>query len=103
MPGVVKVVRDGSFVAVVAEGEYQAIGAMRSLGRGATWDEAATLSPKADLYAELQSLPHDDYQIRGDAQRAPRPGASNRAIGGRIRCTPRSAHRVPWRCSRPAS
>ncbi len=67
MPGVLKIVRDGSFLAVVAEGEYQAIGAMRSLGRGATWDESATLSPNTDLYAELQSLPHDDYQIRGDA------------------------------------
>src|SRR5207302_2021892 len=33
----------------------------------ATWDETATLSPNTDLYAELQSLPHDDYQIRGDA------------------------------------
>ena len=67
MPGVLKVVRDGSFVAVVAEGEYQAIAAMEALGRGATWDETATLSPKTDLYAELQSLPHEDYQIRGDA------------------------------------
>ena len=44
MPGVLKVVRDGSFVAVVAEREFQAIGAMRALGRGATWDERATLA-----------------------------------------------------------
>jgi nicotinate dehydrogenase subunit B len=67
MPGVLKVVRDGSFVAVVAEGEFQAIAAMRALGRGASWDEHATLSPQSDLYAELQSLPHEDYLIRGDA------------------------------------
>ncbi|HWZ72269.1 MAG TPA: molybdopterin cofactor-binding domain-containing protein [Casimicrobiaceae bacterium] len=67
VPGVIKVVRDGSFVAVVADREFQAIGAMRSLFRGATWDEQATLSPQSEVYAELQSLPHDDYLIRGDA------------------------------------
>jgi nicotinate dehydrogenase subunit B len=67
MPGVLKVVRDGSFVAVVAEGEYQAIAAMRALGRAATWDERATLFPQTDIYAELQSLPHEDYLIRGEA------------------------------------
>jgi nicotinate dehydrogenase subunit B len=73
MPGVLKVVRDGSFVAVVAEGEYQAIGAMQVLSRGASWDERATLSPQADVYAELQSLPHEDYQIRGDAAPGAKP------------------------------
>jgi CO/xanthine dehydrogenase Mo-binding subunit len=73
MPGVLKVVRDGSFVAVVAEGEYQAIAAMEALGRGATWDETATPSPKTDLYAELQSLPHEDYQIRGEAAPSAKP------------------------------
>jgi nicotinate dehydrogenase subunit B len=67
MPGVLKVVRDGSFVAVVAEGEYQAIAAMRALGRAATWDERATFSPQTDIYAELQRLPRDEYLIRGDA------------------------------------
>ncbi|HMH63025.1 MAG TPA: molybdopterin cofactor-binding domain-containing protein, partial [Bradyrhizobium sp.] len=73
MPGALKIVRDGSFVAVVAGGEYQAIAAMQALGRGATWDETATLSPKTDLYAELQSLPHEDYQIRGDATAGAKP------------------------------
>ncbi len=72
MPGFVKVVRDGSFIAVVAEGEFQAIAAMRALGRAATWDEPATLSPQADIYAELKSLPQQDYLIRGDATPAPK-------------------------------
>ena len=67
MPGVLKIVRDGSFVAVVAEGEFQAVAAMRALGRGAIWDEQATLSPQTDIYVELQTLPHEDYLIRGDA------------------------------------
>jgi nicotinate dehydrogenase subunit B len=65
--GVLKVVRNGSFIAVVAEGEFQAIEAMRSLGRGATWEETATLPPQSNLRASLQSLPHEDYVIRGGA------------------------------------
>jgi nicotinate dehydrogenase subunit B len=73
MPGVLKVVRDGSFVAVVAEGEYQAIGAMQALSRGARWEERATLSPQSDVYAELKSLPQEDYQIRGDATPSAKP------------------------------
>jgi len=76
MPGVVKVVRDGSFVAVVAEGEFQAIAAMRALSRAATWDERATLSPQADVYAEMQTLPHEDYLIQGDAS----PGAKTWSV-----------------------
>ena len=39
MPGVLKVVRDGSFLAVVAEREWQAIKAMRRSAGGRSWDE----------------------------------------------------------------
>src|SRR6185369_16356470 len=38
MPGVLKVVRDGSFVALVAEREYQAVTAARALAAAAQWD-----------------------------------------------------------------
>src|SRR5439155_10457041 len=38
MPGVHKIVRDGSFLAVVAEREFQAIVAMRALSAAARWD-----------------------------------------------------------------
>jgi nicotinate dehydrogenase subunit B len=63
MPGVVKVVRNGSFVAVVAQREFQAIQAMRALGRAATWQETASKA-QADIYAQVAALPHDDYVIR---------------------------------------
>lgn len=59
MPGVLKVVRDGSFIAVVAEHEFEAIVAMRALAATARWDERASLPDQADLYAYLQSLPAD--------------------------------------------
>ena len=41
LPGVVKVVRDGNFLAVVAEKEFQAIKAMTALAAAAKWKETA--------------------------------------------------------------
>jgi nicotinate dehydrogenase subunit B len=54
MPGVVKVVRDGSFLAVVAEREWQAIKAMRALARTARWDERPTMPDPARLYPTME-------------------------------------------------
>ncbi len=39
MPGVMKVIRDGNFLAVVAQREFQAVKAMRVLTRAARWQE----------------------------------------------------------------
>jgi nicotinate dehydrogenase subunit B len=60
MPGVVKTVRDGSYVAVLAEREYQAVSAMRALAREAMWEERASLPVQAELYAQLKHLPAQD-------------------------------------------
>ena len=49
MPGVVKVVRDGNFLAVVAEKEFQAIKAMAALSAAAKWKETARLPKQDDL------------------------------------------------------
>ena len=66
MPGVVKLVRNGSFLAVVAQREYQSIRALRELNRATTWDERP-LQAQKDAYAQLVKLPHDDYVIRDSA------------------------------------
>jgi nicotinate dehydrogenase subunit B len=56
MPGVVTVVRDGSFLAVAAVREEQAIRAREALGRSARWKETATLPPSGDeLFRHLTS------------------------------------------------
>ena len=57
MPGVVAVVRDGSFVGVVAEREEQAIRAARRLARLAQWRAGAELPPAAASAAYLQAQP----------------------------------------------
>ena len=56
LPGVVEVVRDGNFLAVVAEREYQAVVAMRALAAAARWTEGETLPDQADLPAVLEGL-----------------------------------------------
>jgi CO/xanthine dehydrogenase Mo-binding subunit len=49
LPGVVKVVRDGNFLAVVAKGEFQAVKAMHALSAAAKWKENAQLPKQDDL------------------------------------------------------
>ena len=63
LPGVLKVVRDGSFLGVIAEREYQAITAMRALAQAARWSEASALPDPASIYTYLQSLPARDVTI----------------------------------------
>jgi nicotinate dehydrogenase subunit B len=48
LPGVTAVVRDGSFLGVVAEREEQAIRAQRRLARSARWEETAALPESTD-------------------------------------------------------
>jgi nicotinate dehydrogenase subunit B len=65
MPGVLKIVRDGDYLAVLAGREYQAVVAMRALAKAATWEEQSTLPAQADLYAFIQRLPSQDRVILG--------------------------------------
>jgi CO/xanthine dehydrogenase Mo-binding subunit len=58
-PGVVAVVRDGSFLGVLAEREEVAVKAAQALAQRASWDERDTL-PAGDALARwLRSAPHD--------------------------------------------
>ena len=67
MAGVLKIVRDGSFLAVVAAREWIAVQAMRALRTHAQWEETRKL-PR-DIYATLAQLPSQDSVIAGaDAQ-----------------------------------
>jgi CO/xanthine dehydrogenase Mo-binding subunit len=63
LPGVVKIVRDGNFLAVVAKKEFQAIKAMNALSAAAKWQETAALPKQDDLLRVLTSLPSQDSTI----------------------------------------
>ena len=63
MPGVVKVVRDGSYLGVLARGEWQAITAMRALAAAAKWTRGQALPEQATIFDTIQALPARDTVI----------------------------------------
>jgi CO/xanthine dehydrogenase Mo-binding subunit len=63
LPGVVKVVRNGNFLAVVAGKEFQAVKAMTALSAAAAWKVAASLPKQDDLPRVLTTLPSQDKTI----------------------------------------
>ena len=63
LPGFVKVVRDGNFLAVVARKEFQAIKAMRALSKAAKWKEKPGLPKHDDLLRVLTGLKSNDTTI----------------------------------------
>jgi nicotinate dehydrogenase subunit B len=63
LPGVVKIVRDGNFLAVITEREFQAIQAMRTLTGAARWEEKAGLPRRDEMSRTLLSLPSQDSTI----------------------------------------
>ena len=60
MPGVQVVVREGSFIGVVAAREEQAIGAMKALARAAQWEERESLPDEGAIHDFLQAQPAED-------------------------------------------
>jgi nicotinate dehydrogenase subunit B len=63
MPGVVAVVRDGSFLGVVAEREEQAIKARGALRSSAKWTLGPELPDPARIFDVIKSLPSKDATI----------------------------------------
>lgn len=81
LPGVVKVVRDGDFLAVVAEQEFQAVKAMRVLAAAAQWREDSTLPDQDRLPEALLALPAQDFPIL--EQYGATPAAPGRTLEAR--------------------
>lgn len=73
LPGEPTVVRDGSFLAVVAATEHDADAAAGCLAAGATWDAEDTLPPEATLADWLRDAPGEHAVIaeRDDPAGAP--------------------------------
>ena len=71
LPGVVTVVRDGSYLAVIARGEWQAITAMRALAAIATWTGGDALPDQSTIFDTIQALPARDSIILGRLSNQP--------------------------------
>lgn len=63
MPGVIKVVRDGRFLAVIAEREEQAVWAREVLAKSAIWQNETDLPPMESLYDRLLSQPAQETLV----------------------------------------
>jgi nicotinate dehydrogenase subunit B len=63
LPGVVAVVRDGSFLGVVAEREEQAVKAREALLKSAKWTLGPELPDPARIFDVIKSLPSKDATI----------------------------------------
>ncbi len=74
MSGVLKVVRNGSYLAVIAEREFQAVQAMRALAAAAQWNEESKLTDYPAIYEMLQKGPAEDLVIV-DTKSPPAPAA----------------------------
>ena len=75
MPGVVAVVRDGSFLGLAAEREEQAIKAAQALRAGAKWRETPDLPPTGPaLFDHLQKMRSRDAVVNQKVGDAPQGG-----------------------------
>ncbi|WP_237476507.1 xanthine dehydrogenase family protein molybdopterin-binding subunit [Lichenibacterium dinghuense] len=73
-PGVVAVVRDGSFLAVAAETEWGAVEAMRRLAAAARWSDAPPIPVEQPAAAAIKALPSRDTVILDRGAPPPRDG-----------------------------
>ena len=63
LPGVRNVVRDGNYLAVLADDEWRAVTAMRALTLAARWEGGTPLPRPEQIHATLQALPSEDSVI----------------------------------------
>jgi len=63
MPGVVEIIQDGRFLAVVAETEIQVVTAAEKLQTSVTWAGQLDIPPQSEIYAHLLSQPAKSYLI----------------------------------------
>ena len=63
MPGVLRVVRDGTFLGVIAEREEQAVQAMEALRQTATWKTGTSLANSDTLSDFLLSQPDEAFLV----------------------------------------
>jgi CO/xanthine dehydrogenase Mo-binding subunit len=78
VPGLVAMVRDGSFAGVVCETEHGAEAALQALRTGATWSPGETLPDENDLAGFLKAQPVESTVI--DTRTATTAGATAQTI-----------------------
>ena len=77
MPGVTNVIRDGRFLGVIAQGEFQAVRAAAKLATAARWREMLAPQSRQNTADLVASLPAQSTVI-ADKDRGPGPGAAKK-------------------------
>lgn len=91
MPGVVKVVVDGSFVGILAEREEQAIAGMRALKESIRWKEQERMPSSGEqLFTHLKELPVQTSVV--SEKLASNPVSGNKSTIGATYTRPYQAH-----------
>jgi nicotinate dehydrogenase subunit B len=96
MPGVVEVVRDGSFLGVITRREEQARAAAARLATTATWDKGSAIFAGKDVFTHLLTAPSEVkviHEVKRDAVAEPpcrrgcksQPGGCRRSIAVFVR------------------
>jgi CO/xanthine dehydrogenase Mo-binding subunit len=78
VPGLVAIMRNGSFSGVVCDSETSAEAALRALRKGATWSQGDALPDENDLAAFLKAQPVESTII--DARTSDKPAGKARTI-----------------------
>jgi nicotinate dehydrogenase subunit B len=78
VPGLVAIMRDGSFSGVVCDTETSAEAALRALRKGATWSQGDALPDENDLAAFLKAQPVESTVI--DSRTSGKPAGKARTI-----------------------
>ncbi len=76
LPGVLEVVQDGRFLAVIADEEYRAVKAAKALAQAARWELPSNLPAGRDLAAHVRSLPAQRHEVLAQGS----PGAAGRTL-----------------------
>jgi CO/xanthine dehydrogenase Mo-binding subunit len=92
MPGVVAVVRDGSFLGVAAEREEQAVAARGALLKSAKWTLGPALPDADRIYDHLLGLPSEDTVISEKQAAAPAAAPADATVIEATYHRPYTAH-----------
>jgi CO/xanthine dehydrogenase Mo-binding subunit len=80
MPGVLKIVRDGNYLAVITEREFQAVQAMQALAAAAKWQDKASLPEPTAIYDYLQKAKSEDTVIYDQVNASPAAAQTIEAV-----------------------
>ena len=80
MPGVLEIVRDGRFLAVIADEEWRAVKAAAALARATRWEVPADLPAGRDLAAVVRALPSEPQTVLARGRAGAAAGASGKTL-----------------------